>query len=207
MTNAVMFVESYFLSNHFLFQTTERFGVKDISFEKEEYVSYQIGSESSVMSIFKKKESDCDSHNESLDAIEVDIHTAMEDDETSKWETDAEHIKNLVKEASNKPKMIDYIKDCRTVWAQIFLHRLLQDCLLNPSRASETSNEHDQADSLKEINNLFCMPFRTADLNSLFFEGLNNNFLINFIFTEGNSLLIPPEELFREDKILWIAIF
>ena len=36
MTNVVMLVESYFLSNLSLFQTTERCGVKDISFEKEE---------------------------------------------------------------------------------------------------------------------------------------------------------------------------
>ena len=49
------------------------------------------------MSIFKEEESDCDSDNESLEAIEVDIHTATEDDETSKREIDAKHIKNLVK--------------------------------------------------------------------------------------------------------------
>ena len=36
MTNVVMLVESYFLSSLSLFQTTERCGVKDISFEKEE---------------------------------------------------------------------------------------------------------------------------------------------------------------------------
>ena len=92
-----MSVESYFLSIHCLLQIIERFGVKDISFEKEEYASYQIGSESSVLSILKKEESDCDSENESLEAIEVDIHTDEEDDEISKWDIDGEHIKNLVK--------------------------------------------------------------------------------------------------------------
>ena len=55
MTNVVMSVESHFLSNHSLFQTTERSGVKDISFEKEKYASYQIGSDSSALSFLKRR--------------------------------------------------------------------------------------------------------------------------------------------------------
>ena len=81
MKNVVMPVESYFLSNHSLFQTTERFGVKDISFEKEEYANYQIESDSSVLSIFKEEESDCDSDNEGLEAIVIDLHSDAEENE------------------------------------------------------------------------------------------------------------------------------
>ena len=75
-------IESYFLFNHSPFQTTERFEVKNISFEREEDASYQIGCKSSALSIFKEENSDCDSDNESLEVIEVDIHTDTEDDET-----------------------------------------------------------------------------------------------------------------------------
>ena len=184
-------VESYFLSNHSLFRTTERFGVKDISFEKEEYANYQIGSDSSVLSIFKEEESDCDSDNEGLEAIVTDIHSDTEEDEISKWDIDAKHIKNLVKQASNKAKMIYYIKDCGKT--ELFEPRFFTSltaalCILNSSSPSETSNEQDQAESLKEIYNLICIPFRATDLNSLFFEGMNNDFLINFISAEGNSI-------------------
>ena len=143
------------------------------------------------MSIFKEKESDCDSDNEGLEAIVIDIHSDTKEDEMPKWDNDAEHIKNLVKQASNKGKMICYIKDCgKTELFEPRFFTLLTAalCLLNFSRASETSNEQDQAESLKEIYNLFCIPFRATDLNSLFFEGMNNDFLINFILTEGNSI-------------------
>ena len=140
MTNVVMPVESYFLSNHSLFQTTERFGVKDISFEKEDYANYQIGSDSSVLSIFKEEESDCDSDNEGLEAIVIDIHSDTEKDEISKWDIDAEHIENLVKQASNKAKMIYCIKDCGKT--ELFEPRFFTSltaalCLLNSSSASE----------------------------------------------------------------------
>ena len=57
--------------------------MKDISFDKEEYASYQNGSDSSVLSIFKEEESDCDSDNEDLEATVVDIHTDTEKDEIS----------------------------------------------------------------------------------------------------------------------------
>ena len=143
MTNYVMPVESCFLSNHSLFQTTERFGVKDISFEKEEYASYQTGSDSSVLSIFKEEESDCDSDNDGLEATVTDIYTDTEEDEIPKWDTDTEHIKNLVKQASNKAKMIDYIKACgKTELFEPILFTSLTAalCLLNSSSARETSN-------------------------------------------------------------------
>ena len=191
MKNVVMTVESYFLSNHSLFQTTERFGVKDRSFEKEEYANYQIGSDSSVLSIFKEEESDCDSDNEDLEAIVIDLHSDTEENEISKWDINAEHIKNLVKQGSNKAKMIYYIKDCGKT--ELFEPRFFTSLtaalfLLNSSSASETSNEKDEAESLKEIYNSFWIPFRAIDLKSLFFEGMNNDFLINFILTEDNSI-------------------
>ena len=140
MTNVVMPVESYFLSNHSLFQKTQRFKVKDISFEKEEYANYQIKSDSSVLSIFKEEESDCDSDNEGLEAIVTDIHSDTEEDEISKWDIDAKHIKNLVEQASNKAKMIYYIKDCGKT--ELFEPRFFTSltaalCLLNSSSASE----------------------------------------------------------------------
>ena len=113
-----------------------------------------------------------------------------EEDEILKWDIDAEHTKNLVKQASNKAKMIDYTKDCGKT--ELFEPRFFTSltaalCLLNPSSASEISNEQDQADSLKEFCNLFCIPFRATDLNSLFFEEMNYDFLINFIPAEGNN--------------------
>ena len=92
MTNVVMPVESYFPSNHSLFQKSQRFKVKDISFEKEEYANYQIKSDSNVLSIFKEEESDCDSDDEGLEAIVTDIHSDTEEDEISKWDIDAKHI-------------------------------------------------------------------------------------------------------------------
>ena len=184
-------VESYFLSNHSLFQTTERFGVKDISFEKEEYANYQTGSDSSVLLIFKEEESDCDSDSEGLEAIVIDLHSDTEENEIPKWDINAEHTKNLVKQASNKAKMIYYIKDCgktELFEPRFFTWLTAALCLLNSSSASETSNEEDEAESLKEIYNSFWIPFRAIDLKSLFFEGMNNDFLINFILTEDNSI-------------------
>ena len=102
----------------------------------------------------------------------IDIHSDKEEDEISKWHINAEHIKNLVKQASNKAKMIFYIKDCGKT--ELFEPRFFTSlnailCLLNSSSASETSNEQDQAESLKGICNLFCIPFGATDLNSLFF--------------------------------------
>ena len=49
--------------------------------------------ESSVLSIFKEDGSHLNNDNKSLEAIEIDIDTDTEDDETSKWGIDAEHIK------------------------------------------------------------------------------------------------------------------
>ena len=71
MINVGKSVESYFLSNHSLFQTTERFGVKNWSFEKIGYGSYQIWNESKIMSVAKEEESDCDSNNEILEATNL----------------------------------------------------------------------------------------------------------------------------------------
>ena len=64
-----------------------------------------------------------------------------EEDEISKRDIDAEHTKNLVKQASNKAKMIDYTKDCGKT--ELFEPRFSTSltaalCLLNPSSASET---------------------------------------------------------------------
>ena len=159
--------------------------IKDISFEKEEYANCQIGSDSSVLSIFKEEESDCDSDNEDLEAIVIDIHSDTEGVEISKWDIDAEHIKNLVKQASNKAKMIYYIKDCgktELFEPRFFTWLKAALCLLNSSSASETSNEQDQAESLKGICNLFCIPFGATDLNSLFFWRNEQRFFDEFHF-------------------------
>ena len=87
--------------------------------------------------------------------------------------------------------MIYYKKDCGKT--ELFEPRFFTSLtaalfLLNSSSASETSNEKDEAESLKEIYNSFWIPFRAIDLKSLFFEGTNNDFLINFILTEDNSI-------------------
>ena len=71
MINVGISVESYFLSNHSLFQTTERFRVKNWSFEKVEYGSYKIWNKLKIMSIAKEGESNCDSNNEILEATNV----------------------------------------------------------------------------------------------------------------------------------------
>ena len=88
-----------------------------------------------------------------------------------------EYVKNPVKKAPNKAKIIDYIYDCGKTQISIFFASLTATlCLLNPSSRRETLNEPDQSHSLKQIYNLFRLPFRAADLNSLFFEGINNVF-------------------------------
>ena len=87
------------------------------------------------------------------------------------------YVKNLVKKASNKAKIIDYILDCgKTQISNFFASLTATFYLMNPSSRSETLNEPDQSHGLKKIYNLFCMPFRPAVLNSLFFEGINNVF-------------------------------
>ena len=118
--------------------------------------------ESSVLSIFEEEESHFDNDNKSLEAIEVDIHTDTQDDEISKWDIDAEHVKNLIKQVLKKAKMIDHIKDCEKtelLEPRFFTSLTVALYLLNPSSARETSNEQDQADCLKEIYNLFCLLF------------------------------------------------
>ena len=100
--------------------------------------------------------------------------------------------------------MIDYIKDfgkTELLEPRFFTSLTAGLCLLNPSSPSKTSNEQDQVGSLEEIYNLFCIPFRATDLSSLFFEGMNNDFVINFISTESNSNFLNQfhQGLFRED--------
>ena len=70
MINVGISVESYLLSNDSLFQT-ERFAVKNWSFEKVDYGSYKIWNESKIMSIAKEGESNFGSNNENLEATNV----------------------------------------------------------------------------------------------------------------------------------------
>ena len=61
-----------------------------------------------------------------------------------------EYVKNPVKKASNKAKIIDYILDCgKTQISNFFTSLTATLCLLNPSSRSETLNEPDQSHSLK----------------------------------------------------------